>query len=159
MRDGRHTPILVYDRATAIHAHLLEWAEGDPAEWFKLYLAELPDQPGEPPGSLLALHPNLNKAVARFKQGFPPGVLDGVGIQVISAPLYFVGLGWSFHHLRNQLGTQSCLGLLDTAKFDPQRPGDVDPEAIRLLGPLAVGDVAELGGIDELLRAAAQFHL
>jgi hypothetical protein len=44
--------------------------------------------------------------------------------------------------------------LLDTAGFDPQRPDDVEPLAIRLLGPFAVGDVAELGGSDDLLRAA-----
>src|SRR5262249_31714028 len=37
---GQPRPVLVLDQAKAIADHLTEWAEGDPASWFRLVIAE-----------------------------------------------------------------------------------------------------------------------
>jgi hypothetical protein len=51
------------------------------------------------------------------------------------------------------MGPTSLLGILDARDFDPQGPGKLDPRAVRMLGPFAVRDMAELGGAEAFLRS------
>src|SRR3712207_2062325 len=64
--EGRPLPVLVYDRGAVIHAHLLEWAEGEPPTWFTLHFGDLPATADEPPGYVAVLQPRLDRSVERF---------------------------------------------------------------------------------------------
>jgi hypothetical protein len=151
--EGRPLPVLVYDRGTEIHEHLLEWAENDPSAWFTLHFSELPE---DPPGYVVVLQPRLDRSLERFKQAFPPDLLEGVTVEVVFSPLYLVAGGTSYQRLKYRIGTTSSLGLLDSGDFDPQQPGACDPGKIRPLGPFAVGDMADLGGVETFLQSAAR---
>jgi hypothetical protein len=59
--DGSPWPILVLDRADEIFEHLVEWAEGSPAAWFKLAWTTRRDS------YALALMPRVDKSVERYK--------------------------------------------------------------------------------------------
>src|SRR5205807_1782877 len=132
--ESRPLPILVYDRAAEIHAHLLEWAEGEPAAWFTLHFGDVPATADDPPGYVAVLQPRLDRSVERFRRAFPPGRLDEATVEVVFTPLHLVMSGDTYLKLRDRIGPASCLGLLDTRDFDPDRPADLDPQAIRMLG-------------------------
>jgi hypothetical protein len=151
--EGRPLPVLVYDRGTEIHEHLLEWAEDDPPAWFTLHLGELPAGAEASPGYVAVLQPRLDRSVERFRQSFRPGLLDEATIEVLFSPLYLVSSGTTYQRLKDQIGPTSLLGILDARDFDPHRPGKLDPRAIHMLGPFAVRDMAELGGAEAFLRS------
>lgn len=153
MQDDDPVPVFVYERGSEIHAHLLEWAENDSPAWFTLYFAELPD---EPPGYLVVLQPRIDCSVQRFKESFPPGLLDEATIEVIFSPLYFVGTGTSYRTLKSKIGLTSRLGILDARDFHADRPGELDLQRVRALGPFTAGDMADLGGVEAFLRCAVR---
>ena len=155
MRDGVPFPVLAYDRAAEIHAHLLEWAENDPPAWFTLHLAELP-QDDDPPGYLVVLQPRIDRSVERFKRAFPADLLEGIAVEVVFSPLYFLATGTSYRDLRDRLAASSMLGLLDARDFRADRPGEFDPQRILPLGPFEVRDMAELGGAQAFLQRAGK---
>jgi hypothetical protein len=149
---GRPLPVFVYDRGAEIHEHLLEWAEEDPPEWFTLHFGELPASAEASPGYVAALQPRLDRSVERFRRSFTPGLLDEATIEVLFSPLYLVSFGTIYLGLRDRIGPTSLLGILDARDFDPHRPGILDPRAVRMLGPFAVRDMAELGGAEAFLQ-------
>ncbi len=146
-------PVFVYERGSEIHAHLLVWTENDPPAWFTLYLSELTD---DPPGYLVVLQPRIDRSVERFKRAFPPGLLDEATIEVIFSPLYFIGTGASYRTLKDRIGSASRLGILDAKDLHADKPGDLDLQRVRMLGPFAVGDMADLGGVEAFLRCATR---
>jgi hypothetical protein len=153
MRDGVPFPVLAYTRAVEIHAPLLEWAENDPTAWFTLHIGELPD---DPPGYLIVLQPRIERSVERFKLGFPPNLLEGIAVEVIFSPLYFLATGTSYRDLKDRLGASSMLGLLDARDFRADRAEEFDPQRILPLGPFEVRDMAELGCAQAFLQRAGK---
>jgi hypothetical protein len=152
-REGRPLPVLVHDRGAEIHEHLLGWAEDDPPGWFTLHFGELPAGAEASPGYVAVLQPRLDRSVERFRRSFPPGLLAEATIEILFSPLYLVGSGTTYQRLKDRMGPTSLLGILDARDFDPHRPGKLDPRAVRVLGPFAVRDMAELGGAEAFLRS------
>jgi hypothetical protein len=105
------------------------------------------------PGYVAVLQPHLDRSGERFRRSFPPGLLAEATIEVHFSPLYLVSAGSTYQRLRDRMGPTSLLGILDARDFDPERPGKLDPRAVRMLGPFAVRDMAELGGAEAFLRS------
>jgi hypothetical protein len=156
VRGGAPFPALVYDRGDEIHAHLLEWAENDPPAWFTLYLTELPQGDDDAPGYLVVLQPRIDRSVGRFKAAFPAGLLEGVPVEVVYSPLYFVATGTSYRDLKDRIGGSSLLGLVAARDFRPDRPESLDPQRVLPLGPFPIRDISELGGAEAFLQRASR---
>ena len=88
---------------------------------------------------------------------FPPGTLDQATIEIVYSPLYVLSSGPTYKALKGQIGAESYLGILDAKDFDPQKRDQFDPDKIRGLGPFAVHDLAELGGVTSFLEGATRF--
>ncbi len=69
--------------------------------------------------------------------------------------MYFVGAGASYRTLKDRIGPTSRLGILDARDFHADKPGDLDVQRVRMLGPFTVGDLADLGGVEAFMRSAA----
>jgi len=109
-------PVMLFEGARDIADHLKAWAEEKPEDWFKLVLAEHGDLYG------LALMPNLDKGVERFRMAYQlrnglPLPKD-VKYQFLFKPLSFVSQpGHVFSHLRPELRQKTKVCLMDVADF------------------------------------------
>ena len=89
MLDDQNRPgaVLALEQAAAIAGHLKEWAENQPAKWFKVYVKEREGK------YAVVLFPEIRQSLSRFKfahllEGGDP-IASGK-VQVITNPLRFV---------------------------------------------------------------------
>jgi hypothetical protein len=154
MLDGQGSPmpVLALEQAQAIAGHLIEWADNEPAKWFRVYLKERDGR------YALALFPELQRSLERFRfahllEGGSP--LDSGRIQIITRPLHFVsGTGTAYAVVRDRIGDSVHVGLVDLALLDPDDPFRLDPAMIRDLGAFTVGAPGTPGAgafLDEIL--------
>jgi hypothetical protein len=108
---GRFSPVLVMEQAEAIAQHLVEWAEGDPALWFRLAI-------GQHRGRYaVALLPDLSRSRNRFElarrvAGLP--IPDDVEYCHVYRPLHFVsGRAHTYKRISRHIPSRVTLGLLD----------------------------------------------
>ena len=113
-------------------------------------------QGDDPPGYLVVLQPRIDRSVGRFKAAFPAGLLEGVPVEVVYSPLYFVATGTSYRDLKDRIGGSSLLGLVAARDFRPDRPEVLDPQRVLPLGPFPVRDISELGGAEAFLQRASE---
>ena len=140
MLDDQNRPgaVLALEQATAIAEHLKEWAENQPAKWFKVYLKEKDGK------YALVLFPEIRQSLSRFKfahllEGGDP-IASGK-VQVITNPLRFVsGVGTAYSAVKDRIGKTISVGLVDLDLVDWQNPFGLDPSKIACLGEFAVGD-------------------
>ena len=135
--DGEHaTPVFVMDQAHAIADHLSEWADDKPGEWFAICFAEREGR------YTAILFPNINASIARFKVAsivHYEEIVTAKDYQVLFRPPCFVsGPQHIFGHVRCRIPEQLSVGFLDKQAVDRDNPLDVNPEAIKKVGPFKV---------------------
>jgi hypothetical protein len=137
--QGQPTPVLVLGHGQEITAHLVQWSEGHPSEWFKLHIV------GVGHHYAMALVPDLELVVERWRLAYleKHGELPSVNTRfsVFFRPLYFLAEGAGvYEQVKARLGASSYLGLLDAGRFDPANSGAVDEGAVAFLGPFDLGN-------------------
>ena len=137
LADGTDVmPIFMMEKAHAIADHLSEWAEGNPDEWFSLYFAERLGR------YVATLFPNINRSITRFKVAriaFYEEVITARDYSVLFRPLCFVsGPKHVFGEVRDRLLDLSSVGFVDSRDVDRHEPLNLDPEAIKTIGPFPV---------------------
>jgi hypothetical protein len=127
---GTATPCFLIDRAEEVVEHLKVWTEGNPSEWFKLFVYAESDK------YHVVLFPNLEKSIERFKISMlhlTGEFADNHGkFSLLFRPLHFIspGLGYGSKML-SKVGKTAMLGFLDAKTdhndFQHAKPVEVGP--------------------------------
>lgn len=144
--DGATWPTLLIERAREVMEHLVEWAEGDPARWFRLVV----DEAGRE--YAMALMPRMDLSIERYRAARRLVAGDAgpewVPARVMSQPLVFRGP-------KSSISDGALAAMPDEVRvgFLPSvaaaEPGTANLGAIPSVGPLQV-----VRGDGSLLRGA-----
>lgn len=126
MSDGSYLrPVLMIDRAKEIAAHLFDWSEGKPEEWFTLYITSYPDKYG------VFLIPDPRKSIERYKiahlsknSEFLPPDTD---FRVIFTSIHCLVNGFTYQNALRagvMIGEKMPVVLVDTSEFSPDMSGE-----------------------------------
>jgi hypothetical protein len=151
-------PTFVLKDAHAVADHLLSWAEGRPAEWFALCIAEARGR------YVAGLFPNVAGSVQRFELAHLIAHRDTSNAddyEIVFRPLTFVsGLNHTLHRVEAMIPMTTMVGFVEPNQFDPQAPERFAADAIRLVGPFPVCRDSQpfgfsvSGMLEELIREA-----
>lgn len=135
--DGTPAPVLIVPHARRIHKDLMIWAEEEPEQWFTLELLEAQG------AYALALFPNLEKSVERYKLGHlmhHEEILENESYQLIFAPLRFVSRPGKhcFGDLKHKIGDTVPVYLYDVENLDTQSVSELDEAVMYKVGNLKI---------------------
>jgi hypothetical protein len=151
-------PVLIMERGKEITAHLQDWTEGQPGDWFDLLIDDTFDHPtsGTSEGSVppnryaVVLMPRATKSIERWKTGylmthaqFAP---EDWEFEIMFRPLAFgAAISTTYGHIRTTLpgvGERLPLGILDKGLFmrHASDPSTLPGAAIEILGSFQRGD-------------------
>lgn len=131
--EGEISPIFAMDRADEVFEHIVEWSEGAPATWFKLYVDENEDE------YALALVPDVQRSLDRFL--LARALLTGADasshdeVRVVFRPLLFRGPKSDVSRRALPLLSEAVtVGFLDVRTLsagldclDPRGPSHIGP--------------------------------
>jgi len=140
-RNGKPSPVFVYDHANEMYEHLVAWAENKPVDWFNLHLATKGSK------YVIALIPNHQKSIERWRiayqirVGFPPP--EAIHYNILFRSPFFVSTSANtFQQVRSQIGADLEIGFLDSSLINPDdimgSLQKLEDSQIKWLGPFKI---------------------
>ena len=138
-------PVLAIERGREIAKHLVEWAEGQPEEWFELVFTKNERNPDQ---YALALVPSFEKSIARYKLArliFAEEIAaKKEQFTLLFSPLRF-GAYRTTMDIDKVVGLMEVpthVGIIDRKHVRPDREPPFDLDKIEVLGPFKAGDAS-----------------
>ena len=126
-------PVLVVDRAKELADHLVLWAENEIERRFDLFIDDRPE------GYVLALMPNINESVKRYKLArlmMYEEIIQDNDFQVLFGVLGTICKNGTYKAIKDKLLKKTYIGFVGPNDLDE------DQNSISIVGPVGIKDVA-----------------